>query len=55
MFNQIYDILSTFLFNGDMSTFAYSELICQGISGILCSVLVLLPFIIVWRFIRVFL
>ena len=54
MFEQLYSVLSSFLFNGDMSKFAYSELICQGISGILCSVLVLLPFIIVWRFIRIF-
>ena len=55
MFQQLYTILSDFLFNGDMTTFAYSELICQGISGLICSLLVLLPFIVVWKLLKIFL
>lgn len=55
MFQQLYNILSEFLFNGDMTTFAYSELICQGISGIICSALVLLPFVVVWKLLKTFL
>lgn len=52
MFNQLYEILSNFLFNGDPSSFAYGELICTGIPAILCTLLVMLPFVIVWRVIK---
>lgn len=51
---ELYKIISEFLFNGQPSEMVYGELICQGIPAIICSILIFLPFIIVWRIIRRF-
>lgn len=55
MFQQLYQVLSTFLFNGSPASWAYGELICQGFAGAMSVFLVSLPFLLVWRFIRTFL
>lgn len=52
MYKELYEIISNFIFNGNPTEFTYGELICQAIPAILCTVLVMLPFIIVWRIIR---
>lgn len=55
MFQEFYNLLSTYIFSGDPSSFAYGELFCQGIATVACALLVLLPFVIVWRIVRKFL
>lgn len=55
LYLELYNIISNFLFNGDPSSMVYGELICQSIPAILCTVLIMLPFIVVWRIIRRFL
>lgn len=55
IYNQLYTLLSNMIFNGDPSVTAYGEFWCQGAAIIAISVLVAVPFIIVWRIIRKFL
>lgn len=55
MFQAIYELLSTHIFNGNPSSTAYGVLFCEGISTIACGLLVLIPFFIMWRIIKHFL
>lgn len=54
IYKELYNIISNFLFAGDPSTSIYGELICETIPAILCTVLIMIPFIIVWRIIKRF-
>lgn len=49
---EIYNLISTAVFNGDPSAFTYGELFCEGFAFIACAFLIAIPFIVVWRIIR---
>lgn len=55
LYLQLQEIISNFLFNGTPETAIYGNFIIEAIPAIICSVLMVLPFIIVWRIIRRFL
>lgn len=52
---QLKEIISNFLFNGTPESAIYGNFIIEAIPAVLCTVLMALPFIIVWRIIRRFL
>lgn len=52
LYLQLKEIISNFLFNGDISTSVYGEFIIEAIPAAICTVLMVLPFIIAWRIIR---
>lgn len=49
MYLELYNIISQFLFNGDPSTAVYGEFICEAVPSVLCVLLLMLPFVVVWR------
>lgn len=55
MFENLYNLISTHIFGGNPSAFAYGEFICEAIPAVACCILIALPFVVVWRFIRTFL
>ena len=55
LYLQLKEIISNFLFNGDISASVYGEFIIEAIPAVICTVLMVLPFIIAWRIIRRFL
>lgn len=55
LYLQLQEIISNFLFNGAPETAIYGNFIIEAIPAIICSVLMVLPFIIVWRIVRRFL
>lgn len=55
MFESFYNLLSDFIFDGNPSLYAYGEFFCQGISTVAVALLVLLPFVIVYRLLKRFL
>ncbi len=52
MYEQIYTLLTTAIFNNNLTTYVYADFFCQGIATIFCGLVVALPFIILWRIIR---
>lgn len=52
---QLQEIISNFLFNGVPESAIYGNFIIEAIPAVICTVLMVLPFIIVWRIIRRFL
>lgn len=52
---QLKEIISNFLFNGAPETAVYGNFIIEAIPAVICTVLIMVPFIIVWRIIRRFL
>ena len=55
IYQQFYDLLNTYFFGGSVVVNTYQDLVCIILSTIACLLLVALPFVIVWRVIRVFL
>lgn len=50
-----YDLLNTYLFGGVVDVNTYQDLICILLSSIGCIFCFALPFIMVWRAIKIFL
>lgn len=55
LYLQLKEIISNFLFNGNPAQAVYGDFIVEAIPSIICTVLMVLPFIIVWRIVRRFL
>lgn len=55
LYLQLKEIISNFLFNGAPENAIYGNFIIEAIPAVLCTVLMVLPFIIVWRILRRFL
>lgn len=55
MYEQLYQILVTAIFDGSPDLYTYGEFFCEGIATVVCAFVVALPFIIAWRFIKRFL
>ncbi len=55
IYQQFYDLLNNYIFGSTVVPNTYEDLICIIISTVACLLLVALPFVIVWRVIRVFL
>lgn len=54
IYSNIYSLLENVIFGGTASSATYGVLICEGVSAVVCCLLIALPFIIVWRIIRRF-
>lgn len=54
-FAEVYELISSALFNGSPEAYTYGALICEGFAAIFSIALVALPFVVVWRIIRRFL
>lgn len=52
MYQSIYDILELYIFE-TVTVGSYQELVCIMLSAIGCIFLVALPFLIVWRIIKI--
>lgn len=50
-----YDLLNTYLFGGIVDVGTYQDLICILLSAIGCIFIFAIPFIIIWRTIKIFL
>lgn len=55
LYLQLKEIISNFLFNGAPESAVYGNFIIEAIPAVLCTVLMVLPFVIVWRILRRFL
>lgn len=55
LYLQLKEIISNFLFNGTPESAVYGNFIIEAIPAVLCTVLMVLPFVIVWRVLRRFL
>ncbi len=55
IYQSIYDIILNSVFGGTIENTVYGSLICEGFSAFACCFLLALPFVLVWRFVRVFL
>lgn len=55
IYKGIYDLLVNGIFGGSLEGVTYGQFFVEGFSIIACALLLLLPFIIVWRIIRRFL
>ena len=55
IYQQFYNLLNDYIFGSTVVAGTYEDLVCIIVSTIGCLVLVALPFIVVWRIIRVFL
>ena len=55
VYQTFYDLLNQYIFGNTVATGTYQDLICVICSTVACLVVVALPFIVVWRIIRVFL
>ena len=51
MYQSIYDLISTYVFNGDLAVGSNAELVCMLVSTFAVVFLVSIPFILVWRLI----
>ena len=52
MYQDIVSILTDLIFGGSLEGVMYGQLIVEGISAILCTILVLMPFTVVWRIVK---
>lgn len=55
IFQQFYNLLNDYIFGSTVVVGTYEDLVCIIVSTIGCLFLVALPFVVVWRIIRVFL
>lgn len=55
IYQAFYTLLQDYIFGGAVVVGSYEDLVCIMVSTIAALVLVVFPFIIVWRIIRVFL
>lgn len=55
IYDTLYDLLSTYIFGGGIATGTYADLICMLVATIGCLFVISIPFIIIWRTIRIFL
>ena len=55
IYQQFYSLLNNYIFGGTVVVNTYEDLVCVIVSTIACLLFVALPFVIVWRIIRVFL
>ena len=55
IYQSFYTLLQDYIFGGTVVVGSYEDLVCIMVSTIAALVLVALPFVIVWRIIRVFL
>lgn len=53
MYDNIYMLIEQYIFSGSIITGSYQELVAISLSSIACIFLFALPFIIVWRIIKV--
>lgn len=53
IYQTIYDLIETYIFTS-VEVGTYQELICIALSSCACIFLIALPFLIVWRIIRLF-
>lgn len=54
-YQMIYDLISNAIYGGDPTISAYGEYMVELVSVIACTLLIALPFIVIWRIIRRFL
>ena len=54
IYSSLYQLLVETIFGGSLEGVTFGEFFCQGISTIACACLIALPFIVVWRIIRIF-
>lgn len=53
IYQPIYDLVNTYIYGGTVAVGSYQELCCIAVSTIGCLFVMALPFIIVWRIIRI--
>lgn len=53
MYQNLYELLNTYIFNGSVVATEYTDLVCTLIASIGSIFLVALPFCVVWRIIKV--
>lgn len=55
VFHSIYDLLSQYVFGGDLSSYAFAEFWVEGVSMFFVTLLIMLPFLFIWAVIKRFL
>lgn len=55
MYNEIKDLIVQMVFNGSTAETTYGDFMAEAIAAIATTIIIALPFIIVWRIIRRFL
>lgn len=55
IYQTIYDIFNTYIYGGTVTSGTYQELVCIALATCACVLFAVLPFVVVWRIIRVFL
>ena len=52
LYNQLYQILSSAIYDGTPTSSVYGELFCEGLSTLACAFLLILPFLAVFWLIK---
>lgn len=53
IYQSIYDLINTYVYGGEIVAGSYTELVAIAFSTAACLFLMALPFIVVWRIIKV--
>ena len=54
IYDTLYGLLSEYIFGGGIELGTYPDLICMLVATIGCLLVVALPFIVIWRAIKLF-
>lgn len=54
IYDTFYDLLNTYIFGGGIAVGTYADLVCILLSTIACLFCVALPFIVIWKAIKLF-
>ena len=54
-YQQIYNLISNAIYGGSPSVAAYGVFFCEAFATLFCALLLVLPFVVVWRIVRRFL
>lgn len=55
IYQALYDLIDTYIYGGSVVADTYQDLVCIILATCGCLFMVALPFVIIWRIVRVFL
>lgn len=54
IYQALFDLINTYVYGGSVVVGSYQELVCIFVSTAATLFMIALPFLVVWRFIRLF-
>lgn len=54
IYQALFDLINTYVYGGSVVAGSYQELVCIAVSTAATLFMIALPFLVVWRFIRLF-